>query len=188
MSISPSLDLEFVRSQFPAFESAGNADQSFFENAGGSYACRQTIEALTGYYTDTKVQPYAEYGPSEIAGEQMDRSRARWADALGVEFDEVVFGPSTSINTYVLAHAVGDVLSPGDEVIVTNQDHEANTGSIRRVAERVGCSLREWRTDPGTGLLDIADFESLLNERTPPRDGAPRIEHRRQGERHRQDL
>jgi selenocysteine lyase/cysteine desulfurase len=96
----------------------------------------------------------------------MDRSRERWAEALGVEAREVVFGPSTSANTYVLAHAFGAILEPGNEVIVTNQDHEANTGAIRRAAERVGCRIREWRIDPTTGLLDIDEFESMLSERT----------------------
>jgi cysteine desulfurase family protein (TIGR01976 family) len=161
-----SLDLEFVRSQFPAFGVPGNKEQSFFENAGGSFACRQTIDTLARYYTETKVQPYAEYGPSMGAGALMDRSRERWAEALGVSRHEVVFGPSTSMNTYVLATAFGGLLGPGDEIIVTNQDHEANTGAIRRMAERNGCVLREWRTDPDTGLLDLAAFEALVGERT----------------------
>jgi cysteine desulfurase family protein (TIGR01976 family) len=160
------LDLDFVRSNFPAFGRPVNDGQSFFENAGGSFACRQTIDALTEYYTDLKVQPYSEFESSRRAGELMDRSRARWADALGVEAREVVFGPSTTANTYVLAHAFAEVLEPGNEVIVTNQDHEANTGAIRRAAERVGCQVKEWRIDPDTGLLDIADFEALLSERT----------------------
>jgi cysteine desulfurase family protein (TIGR01976 family) len=160
------LDLDFVRSNFPAFGRPINDGQSFFENAGGSFACRQTIDALTEYYTDLKVQPYSEFESSRRAGELMDRSRQRWAQALGVEAREIVFGPSTSANTYVLAHAFADVLEPGNEVIVTNQDHEANTGAIRRAAERVGCRVREWRTDPDTGLLDIAEFEGLLTERT----------------------
>lgn len=165
MSSDP-LELDFVRSHFPAFASPGNAGQSFFENAGGSFACRQTIDALSSYYTDTKVQPYADYGPSADAGARMDRSRQRWADALGVESREVVFGPSTSMNTYVLASAFGAVLEPGDEVVVTNQDHEANTGAIRRVAERAGCTLREWRIDPVTGHLDPDGLNDLLGERT----------------------
>ncbi len=160
------LDLDFVRSNFPAFARSINDGQSFFENAGGSFACRQTIDALTEYYTDFKVQPYSEFDSSRIAGELMDHSRERWAQALGVEAREVVFGPSTTANTYVLAHAFADVLEPGNEVIVTNQDHEANTGAIRRAAERVGCAIKEWRIDPDTGLLDIADFEALLSERT----------------------
>jgi cysteine desulfurase family protein (TIGR01976 family) len=160
------LDLDFVRSQFPAFGRPINSGQSFFENAGGSFACRQTIDALHTYYTDHKVQPYSEFESSRVAGELMDRSRERWAEALGVEAREVVFGPSTSANTYVLAHAFGAILEPGNEVIVTNQDHEANTGALRRAAERVGCRIREWRIDPATGLLDIDEFESMLSERT----------------------
>ena len=160
------LDLDVVRSHFPAFGRPINNGQSFFENAGGSFACRQTIDALTEYYTDFKVQPYSEFESSRRAGELMDRSRERWAEALGVEGREVVFGPSTTANTYVLAHAFADVLEPGNEVIVTNQDHEANTGAIRRAAERVGCEVKEWRIDSDTGLLDIADFEALLSERT----------------------
>ena len=160
------LDLEFVRSQFPAFDEPLNRDQSFFENAGGSFACRQTIDGLTDFYTRTKVQPYSEFATSAEAGEAMDRSRARWADALGVATREVVFGPSTSMNTYVLAQAIGSTLNPGDEVVVTNQDHEANTGAIRRAAERAGATLREWTTDAETGLLDIDRFAELLTERT----------------------
>lgn len=160
------LDLDFVRSNFPALSLPINDGQSFFENAGGSFACGQTIDALTEYYTDLKVQPYSEFESSRRAGELMDRSRERWAETLGVETREVVFGPSTSANTYVLAHAFADVLGPGNEVIVTNQDHEANTGAIRRAAEGVGCTVLEWRTDPRTGLLDIDDLEAMLSERT----------------------
>ncbi len=160
------LDIDFVRSNFPAFGRSINADRSFFENAGGSFACRQTIDAVTSFYTDLKVQPYSEFESSAQAGAAMDRSRSRWAEALGVEAREIVFGPSTSANTYVLAHAFEEVLQAGNEVIVTNQDHEANTGVFRRTAERVGCTLKEWKTDPITGLLDLAVFESLLNERT----------------------
>lgn len=160
------LDLEFVRSQFPAFDQSINHDRSFFENAGGSFACRQTIDGLTDFYTRTKVQPYSEFESSAEAGAAMDRSRERWARALGVGTREVVFGPSTSMNTYVLAHAIESGLTARDEVIVTNQDHEANTGAIRRAAERAGCVVREWRTDPLSGLLDLDEFESLLTEAT----------------------
>ncbi len=158
-----SLDLDFVRAQFPAFD---NASPAFFENAGGSFACRQTVEALTNYYTHTKVQPYAAYAESATAGGQMDSSRQRWAEALGVATSEVNFGPSTSQNTYVLANAFGQILGPGDEVIVTNQDHEANTGAFRRMAERVGATLHEWRIDSTTGILDPAGLEALLSDNT----------------------
>ena len=154
-----------VRSFLPS-PTRRTTDQSFFENAGGSFACRQTIEGLTAFYTRTKVQPYSEFTSSAAAGDAMDLSRARWAEALGVEAREVVFGPSTSMNTYVLAQAFAATLRPGDEVIVTNQDHEANTGAIRRAALRAGATLREWCTDAHTGLLDVDAFGELLSERT----------------------
>jgi len=164
--MSNEIDLLWVRSQFPAFARSINDDQSFFENAGGSFACQQTIDALTAYYTDTKVQPYSEFGSSKQAGNEMDRSRARWAEALGVDTDDIVFGPSTSMNTFVLADAFGQTLGPDDEVIVTNQDHEANTGAVRRMAARRGLTMHEWRTDPATGLLDIEEFAALLTPQT----------------------
>ena len=137
------LDLELVRSHFPAFDNG--KEPRFFENAGGSFACRQTVDALYRFYTETKVQPYAAYPESATAGELMDYAHARWAQALGVSDTEIVFGPSTSMNTYVLAKAFGETLQPGDEVIVTNQDHEANTGATRRMVDAAGATLREWK-------------------------------------------
>ena len=158
------LDLELVRSHFPAFDDG--KEPRFFENAGGSFACRQTIDALLRFYTETKVQPYAGYAESATAGELMDRSHARWAEALGVADSEILFGPSTSMNTYVLAKAFGERLKPGDEVIVTNQDHEANTGATRRMVEAAGATLREWGVDQTTGELHLADLEALLSSST----------------------
>jgi len=158
------LDLELVRSHFPAFDDG--RQPRFFENAGGSFACRQTSDALHRFYVETKVQPYGRYRESASAGEQMDRSHQRWAQALGVADTEIVFGPSTSMNTYVLAQALGQRLGPGDHVIVTNQDHEANTGATRRMAQACGATLLEWQVDPATGVLHVSDLEQLLSSAT----------------------
>lgn len=160
------LDLSFVRSRFPAFAQPDAAQGSFFENAGGSFPCAATVDALHHFYTHTKVQPYGPYPASAAAGEAMDRSRRRWAEALGVVVDEVVFGPSTTANTYVLANALSPSFGPGVRVVVTNQDHEANTGAIRRVAEAAGADVVEWRIDPVTGLLDIERLVPLLTPET----------------------
>jgi selenocysteine lyase/cysteine desulfurase len=160
------LDIDFVRTQFPAFAEPSLQGWSFFENAGGSYACGQVIQALRRYYVETKVQPYGPYPASAEAGEAMDRSRSRWAQALGVGPGDVHFGPSTSMNCYVLANAFAAGLGPGDEVVVTNQDHEANTGAVRRAAGRAGAAVVEWRTDPGTGLLELDRLADLLSAKT----------------------
>jgi selenocysteine lyase/cysteine desulfurase len=97
----------------------------------------------------------------------MDRSKALLAAAFNAEADEIMFGPSTSMNTYVLAQALRAELATGDEVIVTNQDHEANIGAWRRLADgNSGIVVREWGVDPDTGRLDVKGLEQLLNART----------------------
>lgn len=158
------LDLDFVRSQFPAFASPALAGQAFFENAGGSYTAKPVIDRLTRFYHDRKVQPYAPYEASRLGGAEMDEARTRLAAMMGVERDEVSFGPSTSANTFVLANAVR-VWLRGQKaaIVVTNQDHEANSGVWRRLADE-GIELREWKIDPDTGHLDPADLAPLLED------------------------
>ena len=159
------LDISFVRSQFPAFSEPSLEGFAHFENAGGSYACGQVVERLHDYYRETKVQPYYGFEPSHTAGEQMDQARKRMATWLNVAADEVHFGPSTSQNTYVIAQALRQFLKPGDEIIVTNQDHEANVGVWRRL-EAEGFIIREWQVDPESGELDPYGLDQLLNGRT----------------------
>lgn len=157
------LDTDFVRRQFPAFSVPQLTGQAFFENAGGSYTCGAVIDRLTRFYTERKVQPYAPYAASELAGAEMDEARMRLAAILGVESDELSFGPSTTQNTYVLAQAFAEMMQPGEAIVVTNQDHEANSGPWRRLAAR-GIEIREWQLDPETGHLDPADLEELLDD------------------------
>ena len=157
------LDTAWVRAQFPAFAEPSLQGQAFFENAGGSYTCQPVIDRLTRFYTQRKVQPYAPYEASQLGGHEMDEARRRMAAILGVETDELSFGPSTTQNTYVLAQAFGQLLAPGEAIIVTNQDHEANTGPWRRLADR-GIEVREWCVDPETGALNTDDLENLLDE------------------------
>ncbi len=158
------LDINFVRAQFPAFSVPDLQGQSFFENAGGSYTCGQVIDRLTRFYTERKVQPYGPYGASRAGGAEMDEARMRLSAMLGVEADELSFGPSTTANTYVLAQAFRQWMKPGEAIIVTNQDHEANSGPWRRLAAE-GIEIREWRHDPETGHLNPEDLEELLDER-----------------------
>lgn len=158
----PTLDLDFVRAQFPAFASPVLSTHAFFENAGGSFPCQQVVDRLHRFYTDRKVQPYAPYPGAEAGGAEMDEARTRLAALMGVAPDEVSFGPSTSANTYTLAQAVRRWLSGSDgAVIVTNQDHEANSGVWRRLAED-GVEVREWAIDPQTGLLRLEDLRPLM--------------------------
>ena len=158
------LDLSFVRGQFPAFAEPSLQGQVFFENAGGSFTCQRVIDRLTRFYRQRKVQPYAPYEAARLAGAEMDEARDRLAAMLGVGSDEVHFGPSTSANTYVLAQAFRGLLKAGDAIVVTNQDHEANSGVWRRLVD-IGVEVREWKIDPASGHLPLERLARLLDER-----------------------
>ena len=111
------------------------------------------------------MQPYASYPASQLAGEEMDQGYQCIAELLNAEADEITLGPSTTLNFYTLAQAIRPSLNAGDELIVTNQDHEANIGSWRRLAE-FGVIVKQWSINPATGELDLNDLEKLISSRT----------------------
>ena len=159
------LDVEYARSRFPAFSDARLREWAHFENAGGSYVCRQVIDRLTTFYRYTKVQTGHTFPVSVEATAAMEKSYQRLAAWMGVGADEIHFGPSTSQNTYVLARAFRSMWRNGDEIVASTQDHEANAGVWRRL-ETTGIKVREWQVDPLTGTLNLADLDELLTERT----------------------
>jgi selenocysteine lyase/cysteine desulfurase len=158
------LDIDFVRAQFDQLHD--DPDFVFASNAGGSYVSNQANRVLEHYNHHTRVQPYSHYPSSEQAGEAMDRAHIGWAQALDIDATELTIGPSTSINTYVMAQAMGDGWQAGDEIVVTNQDHEANSGVWRRKAEEKGVTIRQWEVEHDSGLLDVDRLTPLLTDKT----------------------
>jgi len=161
----PKLDIDYVRAQFPAFSDPLSSKWSFFENAGGSYVPKNVIERLNHFMTSTKVQPYAEFDTSVIAGDNMDQATNLFAEMINANNDEIIIGGSTTMNMYVLSNAMRSLLKPGDEVIVTNQDHEANVGAWRRLSEH-GMVVKEWQINSESAELEIDDLKNLLSEKT----------------------
>ena len=159
------LDINFVRSQFPAFEDPLSKEWSFFENAGGSYVPQKVIKKLNEFMVSTKVQPYAEYKMSKIAGENMDLATEYFAKMINANKNEIIIGGSTSINLYVLSNALKKFISPGDEIIVTNQDHEANISPWIRLKE-VGAKIVEWKINKESHELEINELNKLINNKT----------------------
>ena len=95
----------------------------------------------------------------------MDKATELFAKMINVNKDEIIIGASTTMNMYVLSNAMRHLLKPGDEVIVTNQDHEANVGAWRRLKEH-GAVIKEWKINSENAELEITDLESLLSDRT----------------------
>lgn len=159
------LKTEFIREQFPTLRRNETKHFGFFENAGGSYVCRQVMDAHDKYWQKMRVQPNAPYPISKKAGKAMQAGYDTLAAILNVDVEAVHIGPSTSQNTYVLAQAFADFLPKGANIIVTNQDHEANSGPWRRLKAR-GFEIREWCVSPETGELNEAVLWSLVDDNT----------------------
>lgn len=160
------LDIDYIRSCFPTFSEPLAAKTAFFENAGGSYVAAGVLDKLMHFYKVNKVQPY---GASEIlrtAGEQMDAGRRTMAELLGVASDNITLGASTTQNFNTLALACEGLLNTQSELIVTEQDHEANIGAWERLCRRTGAKLVFWPVDPVSGELDLQSFKDLLKPAT----------------------
>jgi len=159
-------DVNFARQQFPFFQLDQSKQWSFFDNAGGTFACSFVVDKLTRFYQANKVQPYGDNALAAAAGEQMDTGRSVISELLGLPKETLTLGPSTTQNINTLSIACMAFLKAGDEIIVSEQDHEANIGAWERVAQKTGATLHFWRINAEDGELELAQFEKLLNKRT----------------------
>ncbi|MCA9649811.1 MAG: aminotransferase class V-fold PLP-dependent enzyme [Myxococcales bacterium] len=157
----PELDLDFVRAWFPAL----SGRWALFDNAGGSVTSQAVIAGIVEYLERYQVQLGASYGLSEQAEARVRRGELTAAELLGAAPEETVVGPSTTANLATLARALAPLMSPGDEVIVTDLDHESNIGPWRGLAEH-GMKVLTWAVDRERATLGLAELERLLSPRT----------------------
>ncbi len=155
------LDLDFVRSFFPAL----NDGWAFMENAGGSLVPHTVIDRVRDYMSECQVQPGDNSAMARDAAARMAEGHRTVAAMINAEPAEVVIGPSTTRNVITLAAAIRGWFEPGDELIVTNLDHEANNGHWRRL-EEFGVTVREWQVNPETAELELASLQAMLSKKT----------------------
>lgn len=157
-----SLDLDFVRSQFPAL--AG--DWAFFDNAGGSQILKRSVDRISDFLLTRNVQTGGSYAVSVKAREAVEDSRRAIATLVNAARpEEIVMGPTTTALLQNLARAMSSQLTPGDEIIVTNADHESNIGPWVGL-EKQGMVIKTWTVNTETLELDIADLLKLFSPRT----------------------
>ena len=160
--MTPNLDLNYVRNRFPALKNGF----VFMDNAGGSQTLDSVIENISHYLTEHNVQLGASYKISQQSGaalEEAHRSIAGFINAKRTE--EVVVGPSTSMLFRILSIVLSKKWQKGDEVIVTNSDHEANISPWRDL-EKQGMIVKEWKINPETMRFDVEDLKALLSDKT----------------------
>lgn len=157
-----SLDLSVVRQQFPSL--AG--DWVFMDNAGGAQVPKTVVDRLQQYLLTSNVQHGASYEVSKLAGDRVATATQVMADFMGAaSASEVVLGASTTLMLRILTLCLVQTWQPGDEVIVTNCDHEANIGAWTPL-ERFGIVIKFWRIRPDTLELNLDDLDALCTPRT----------------------
>jgi len=154
-------DVGYARSRFPALSD----EWALFDNAGGSVPLAGVIERVHDYMSRWQVQLGASYRHSATATALVAAGRAAMARLVNAAPEEIVLGPSSTANVRTLARALQPRFAPGDEIVVTDLDHEANIGAWRALAAE-GLVLREWRFDPERLELTLEGLEPLLNQRT----------------------
>ncbi len=156
------LDLEAIRSRFPAL--AGEA--AYFDGPGGSQVPQSVIDAMTAYLRDSNSNLGGAFRTSRESDEVMERGRAAAAEFAGAEPDGIAFGANMTTLNFQLAHAVARTLEPGDEIVVTALDHDANVSPWLLVAEDHGLVIRTAPLRAEDVTLDIDALEALVGERT----------------------
>lgn len=158
----PPIDLAAVRSRFPALAGA----QAFLDGPGGSQVPDIVGTAMTGYLYEHNANLGGVFATSVSSEELMDEARRAAADLVGGSSNEIVFGPNMSTLNFLLAHAVARTLEPGDEIVTTVLDHDANISPWLQVAEDHGLFVRTVPvTDPDLAI-DLNALEAALSPRT----------------------
>ena len=155
-------ELDRVRAEFPAL----NADCVYLDNAGGSQVLRCVADRIHDYLLTTSVQLGASYRQSVLAQEKVLAARRAIAELINAAHDdEVVMGGSTTGLMFLLTQAILPGIRAGDEIIVTDCDHEANIGGWMRL-QRAGAIVNVWKIDHDKFELTLDDLDQLLNART----------------------
>src|SRR5271166_6386113 len=155
-----------ARKDFPALQQSGNGTALvYLDGPGGSQVPLAVIEAIREVYTTCNVNTHGNFAPSREVDRHMDHARRAVADFLGAAGPACIsFGQNMTTLNYSLSAAIGRTLETGDEILITQLDHEANRGPWLRLAER-GVVIREVRL-LASGVLDQADMAAQINART----------------------
>lgn len=155
-------DLDYVRRQFPALASGF----VYMDNAGGSQTLGAVVDNISEYLLTSDVQLGASYEISQLADARVqDGTQAMATYINAAHTDEVVMGPSTSYLIKTLASGIAQTWDSGDEVIVTNTDHEANVSPWTDL-EKQGFQIKVWKVNPNTLQLEIEDLVALMTSKT----------------------
>jgi len=159
-------DIDWVRSQFPALALKVNGyPAAYFDGPGGTQVPQRVIDAMVGYLTTSNANLHGAFATSRRTDQVLAAAHTAMGDLLGCDAAETVFGANMTTLTFTLSRALGRELAPGDEIVVTRLDHDANVSPWTALEER-GCVIRWVDVHPDDCTLDIGDLRRQVTPRT----------------------
>jgi cysteine desulfurase family protein (TIGR01976 family) len=160
------LDQSWVRAQFPALKLQVNGlPVAFMDGPGGTQVPQRVIDAMVDYLVNSNANTVGAFLTSERNDAMLAEAHGALADLLGCDADEVFFGQNTTTNILSLSRSLGRELSPGDEIVVTRLDHDANVTPWRLLQEQ-GVVVRQADIHPRDCTLDLDDVAAKITPRT----------------------
>jgi cysteine desulfurase family protein (TIGR01976 family) len=160
-------DLSYYRRYFPSLNLDVNGKQAiYFDNPGGTQVAQQVLEAMVTYFRESNANSHGAFFTSTRTDQVIASARSAMADFLHASSpNEIVFGPNMTTLTFAFSRAIGKTLQPGDEIVVTILDHDANVAPWLALQER-GVSIRTVDVHPEDVTLDMEDMRSKITSRT----------------------
>ena len=182
----PPFDVAYVRTQFPALKRMVDGHPAaYLDGPGGTQTPQRVIDAVADYLANHNCNVHGTFVTSEETDATIQAAQEAGADLLGCDWDEVGYGANMTTLAFLLGDAISRDIHPGDEVVITQLDHEANRGPWKRLAER-GAVIREVPVDLETCTLDWNAFEQMVEPgKTKARRRRLRVQRRRHGQRRR---
>ncbi|PYX22080.1 MAG: cysteine desulfurase-like protein [Acidobacteria bacterium] len=160
------LDLTWSRAQFPALAQTINGHPAtFLDGPGGTQVPQPVIDAISGYLRRNNANTAGAYATSRNTDAMIAEARRAMADFFNCDPDEVVFGPNMTTLTYAISRSIGRELHPGDEILLTHLDHDANISPWRALEEH-GVTIRLAEINEEDCTLDMHDLTAKITERT----------------------
>src|SRR5262249_38245307 len=137
--IETSLNVDVVREQFPSLASGA----IHFDNPGGTQVARQSLQRVIDYYQHTNANHGGAFRTSQLSDAVIAEARQAMADLFNAALpEEVVFGPNMTTLTLHVSRSLALTLQPGDEIVLTRLDHDANVAPWLLIAKDRGCTVR----------------------------------------------
>jgi cysteine desulfurase family protein (TIGR01976 family) len=159
-------DIAWVREQFPSLTLTYNHHASaFLDGPAGTQVPKQVMDAVQYYFLGANANTYGAFLTSRRNDETIRSARAAMADFFNCDSNEVVFGQNMTTITFALARAIGRQLDPGDEIVVTTLDHDANVAPWRALEDK-GIVIRQVDIRESDCTLDMGDLKRKITAKT----------------------